>query len=67
MKTVFWLHGMLMTYSTCDSVVLHTVESLEFIVVQFSWYSWVAFSHEFTYSLTEKNSERVIFLTETEI
>lgn len=35
-------------------------------MVQFSWYSWVALSHEFT-SLMEKNSERVIFLAENEI
>ena len=42
-----------------------TVESLEFVVAQFSWYSWEAPPHEFT-SSTKTNLERVIFVTETE-
>lgn len=44
--------------------VLITEESLEFVVAQFSWYSWVALSHEFTTS-TKTNLERAIFITET--
>lgn len=27
--------------------LLITVESLEFVVAQFSWYSWISISHEF--------------------
>lgn len=35
----------LLTRSYC------TVESLEFVVAQFSWYSWVALKHKFTASM----------------
>lgn len=50
-----------------SSILKHwyTVKSLEFLVVQFSWYSWVPLPHEFT-SSRKTNLERVNFLTETE-
>lgn len=41
------------------------VESLKFVVSQFSWYWRVALSQEFT-SSTKTNFERVSFLTEAE-
>lgn len=46
-------------------LLLTTVESLEFVATQFSWYSRVALPHEFTFS-AKTNFERVNFLTETE-
>lgn len=36
---------------------LNTGESSEFVVVQFSWYLWVALTHEFAYS-TKANYKR---------
>ena len=39
-----------------------TVESLEFKVARFSWYSWVALTHEFT-SSTKTNYKRFSFPT----
>lgn len=49
-----------------ESHKLFTVESLYFVMAQFSWYSWVAFPHEFTFS-TKRNFERgFFFFNETE-
>lgn len=45
--------------------LVSTVESLELVVDQFSWYSLVALPHEFT-SSRKTNLERNIFPTETE-
>lgn len=44
---------------------IHTVKSLEFKVVQFLWYMWVALIHEFTPS-TKTNYKRFSFLIATE-
>lgn len=41
---------------------LNIVESLEFIVAQLLWHSWVALLYEFKFS-TKTNTETVIFLT----
>lgn len=51
------------TQSTCSYTVL--VESLEFVLAQFWWYSWVAFTYEFT-SSTNTINEIVTFLIDTE-
>lgn len=46
---------------------LISMESLELIVAQFSWHSWVSLPHEFKSSTkTNLPVESVIFLTETE-
>lgn len=43
----------------------YTVESLEFVVAQFSLYSWVALSHVLT-SSTKTDFERTSYLIEAE-
>lgn len=39
---------------------LPTVESLELMAAQFSWYSWVVLRHEFTFST--KTDFEIVFL-----
>lgn len=40
------------------------MESLQFVVAQFSWYSWVTHAHEFT-SSTKFNDKRIYLPSET--
>lgn len=37
-------------YTIFIRIYMYNVESLEFVMTQFSWYSWEALSHKFTSS-----------------
>lgn len=57
--------GILQIMKKPRQIILLYVESLDFVVAQFWWYSWVALPCEFT-SMTRTNFDKVNFCTKTE-